>query len=327
MLYHSFKISARFKCLEKGWGRKNMSWQKLFDTPFFVYLSRPQWERLRLGAWGGREAVQLPAAAGIGEGAGSNHPGCATDLPGPAASPRWGLLPASEADQLHAFPKHCCASPLLAASHLYELHFPSRANCAQIPAIPPQKVRCTQRMPDSWRVATIEPRLKSNAACWEVRCSALYLPCSISLQYYCNEILFSSSKAVLTSDRFKIVVLLLQQHSDRIFFSHSIKHTQMLWTWESCSPRHLLLRSGKLSCFFWDWFLRLGNVACGSKVENTTAYPPMLTVWGNRLQLSVNRKVALSCLYSHANCFTWVFQQYDALNPIWDIRPGVHCRW
>lgn len=111
------------------------------------------------------------------------------------------------------------------------------------------------------------------------------------------------------------------------FFSHSIKHTQMLRTWESCSPRHLLLRSGKLSCFFWLWFLRLGNVACGSKMENTTAYPPMLTVWGNRLQLSVNRKVALSRLYSHANCFTWVFQQYDALNPIWDIRPGVHCRW
>lgn len=109
------------------------------------------------------------------------------------------------------------------------------------------------------------------------------------------------------------------------FFTHSIKHTQMLRTWESCSPRHLLLKSGKLSCFFWHWFLRLGNVACGSKVENTTAYPPMLTVWGNRLQLSVNRKVALSCLYSHANCFTWVFQQYGALNPIWDIRPGVHC--
>lgn len=107
-------------------------------------LLRLQWERLRFSARGGREALQLPAAAGVGKRASSYHPGCAADLLGPAAPPWRGLLPASEADQLHARPVHCCTPPLLAASHLHELHLPAWGRRAQVPAIPPQEVRCTQ---------------------------------------------------------------------------------------------------------------------------------------------------------------------------------------
>ena len=118
-------------------------------------LRRPQRERLRFGARGGCEALQLPAAAGVGTGAGSYHPGRAADLLGPAAPPWRGLLPASEADQLHARPVHCRTPPLLAASHLHELHLPARGCRAQVPAIPPQEVRCTQATVQCRRVDTV----------------------------------------------------------------------------------------------------------------------------------------------------------------------------
>ena len=110
-----------------------------YKTSFFAppALLRPQRERLWLCARGGREALQLPAAAGVSTGAGSHHPGRAADLPGPAAPPRRGLLSVSEADQLHTFPIHCCTSTLLAASHLHELHLPAWAHSAQILTIPP----------------------------------------------------------------------------------------------------------------------------------------------------------------------------------------------
>lgn len=118
-------------------------------------LLRPQWERLRFGARGSREALQLPAAAGVGTGAGSHYPGCAADLLGPAAPPWRGLLPASEADQLHARPVHCRTPPLLAASHLHELHLPAWGRRAQVPAIPPQEVRCTQATVECRRADTV----------------------------------------------------------------------------------------------------------------------------------------------------------------------------
>lgn len=122
-------------------------------APFILpRLYRPQRERLRFRAWGGCETLQLSTAAGICTRAGSHHPGRATDLLGPAAAPRRGLLPTSEADQLHTCPVHCCSPPLLATSYLHELHLPAWANCAKVPAFPPQEVRSTQ-MHNSWQSA------------------------------------------------------------------------------------------------------------------------------------------------------------------------------
>lgn len=208
MLYHSFKISARFKCLEKGWGRKNMSWQKLL-THCSLFIS-PDHSGKGYGSVR-EEAVKLFNCLQQLESAREPVPIIQGVL-----QTCLDLRPLRDEVYCQLVKQTSYTPSPNTAAHLRYWQLLTCMSCTFLPG--PIVLKYLRFHLKRWD-ATIEPRLRSNAACWEVRCSALYLPCSISLQYYCNEILFSSSKAVLTSDRFKIVVLLLQQHSDRIFFT------------------------------------------------------------------------------------------------------------